>query len=130
METLIALAIVAALGFAQRFLYGFDHRWIMGRYEVLLRSLESDPHLSVRGRPTAVHSGWYLAFWGAVGAQFFLFVWWLIIADSVAQQAVKLFAYLAAFFTAVGIAALSFEAATLYRSYRQLRRQAEADRPR
>ena len=127
METYTALAAMMALGFVQRFLYGFDHRWVLARHEALVRPAVSNSHPSVRDDGAAVRSGWYVAFWGAAGAQFFVFVWWLILADSVTQQTVKLVAYLAAFFTLIGIAALSLEATALYRSYRRLRRQAEAD---
>ena len=127
MDTFAAIAAMIALGFVQRFLYGFDHRWMRSRYEVLIRSIAESRSASTRDPWMAIGSGWYLACWGALGAQFVLLVWWLILADSVAQQALKLVAYLAAFFTAMGVLAMSFEAIVLYRRYRRLLRQAEAD---
>lgn len=122
METQTGLAVMIALGFVQRFLYGFDHRWVLARRESLVRSVTASRPPSDRDQWLTVDSGWYTAFWGAVGAQFFLLVAWLIAADTVTQQTLKLFAYLLAFFTAIGIASLAFEGTMAYRSYRRLLR--------
>lgn len=127
METFAAIAGMFALGFVQRFLYGFDHRWMLSRYDALVRSVAENRFASTRDPWIVVGSGWYVAFWGAFGTQLFLVVWWLILADTLAEPAVKLVAYLAAFFTMIGVLAMSAEASVLYRRYRRLLRQAEAD---
>jgi hypothetical protein len=127
MERFAAIAAMIALGLVQRFLYGFDHRWMLSRYDALVRSVAENPFTSTRDPWIAVGSGWYVAFWGAFGAQFVLLVWWLILDDTVAEKAVELVAYLAALFTAIGILGMSVEALVLHRRYRRLLRQAEAD---
>ena len=74
-----------------------------------------------------IGSGWYVAVWGAIGSQFLCFILWLIIADSLDQQAPRLAAHIIAFFAAIGLLAMCLEAIVLHRNYRRLLRQAEAD---
>jgi hypothetical protein len=75
----------------------------------------------------AVSSGWYVAAAGAIGSQILCFILWLILADSVAQQAPKLAARTIAFFTLMGLLGMCLETAVSYRTYRRLFREASAD---
>ena len=126
-EVFAALAAIFALGGLQRFIYGFDHRWMRNRHEALVRSVSESRSASTRDPSIVVGSGWYVALWGALGAQLICLILWLILADSLAQQAPRFVAYVVAFFTAIGVLAMCLEGIVLYLGYRRLLRQAEAD---
>ena len=119
METFAALAAIFALGAVQRFVYGFDHRWMRNRHDALVRIHQ--------GTFDAVGSGWWVAAAGAIGAQILCFILWLILADNLAQQAPRLAAHIVAFFTMIGVLAMCLEAAVLHLTHRRLVRQAKTD---
>ena len=126
METFAAMAAIFALGAVQRFVYGFDHRWFRNRYDALLRTITDGRSAPTPEPSIAVGSGWYVAAVGAIGSQILCFILWLILADSLAQQAPRLAAHIIAFFTMIGLLGMSLEAVVLHLTYRRLR-QAEAD---
>jgi len=68
METFAALAAIFALGAVQRFVYGFDHRWMRNRHEALVRTIRESRSAPNRAPSMAVGSGWYVAAVGAIGS--------------------------------------------------------------
>ena len=57
--------------------------------EALVRSI-AESQLHRPGNPSmAVGSGWWVAAVGAIGSQILCLILWLILADSLAQQAAK-----------------------------------------
>ena len=127
METFAAIAGVFALFLVQRFVYGFDHRWMLGRYDALVRHVAENRTASGWDPLNVIGSGWPLALWGTVGMQLGFAMLWLILADTRAEPGVRLAAHLAAFLTATGVVGLLYEALLLYLRLRRLLRQAEAD---
>ena len=127
METFTALAAIFALGAVQRIVYGFDHRWMRNRHEALVRSITESQSALAREPSMAIGSGWWVAAVGAIGSQILCLILWLILADSLAQQAPRLAAHIIAFFTLIGLLGMCLETLVSHLTYRRLRRQAEAD---
>lgn len=112
----ISIALIVAVGVLQRFLYDYDHKWIHDRYDALL---SHDRDLSSSNQSALIRSGWYSAFFGALGTQCVLFVSWLIVGSFAQHEGIRLTAYLIAFYTTIGIFGFCLEASVLYRAYRR-----------
>ena len=69
MSTFTAIAIMVGLAFVQRFLYGFDDRWIQNRRDAIVSGIIGGRPASTQDRWTLVYTGWTGAVAGAVGVQ-------------------------------------------------------------
>ena len=57
METYTALFAIFVLGAVQRFVYGFDHRWMRSRYDALVRSIAESRSAGTRDPSVMIGSG-------------------------------------------------------------------------
>jgi len=65
MSTFTAIAIMVALALVQRFLYGFDDRWIQNRRDAIVSGVIGGRPASTQDRWTLVYTGW----WGGLAGQ-------------------------------------------------------------
>ena len=127
MSTFAVVAIMLALALAQRFLYGFDDRWIQNRRDAIVSGIIGGRPASTEERWVLVYTGWTGAVAGAVGTQILLSLAWIILAQSVDQKELKLFAYVTVFFTWIGVLAWLAETFVSYMRFRSLLRESETD---
>ena len=127
MSTFTAIAIMVALAFVQRFLYGFDDRWIQNRRDAIISGVIGGRSASTQDRWTLVYTGWTGALAGAVGVQVALSLGWIILGQSIDQQELQLFAYVGVFMTWIGVFNWLYQGVVSYMRFKSLLREAESD---
>jgi hypothetical protein len=126
MSTFTAIAIMVGLAFVQRFLYGFDDRWIQNRRDAIVSGIIGGRPASTQDRWTLVYTGWTGAVAGAVGVQVALSLGWIILGQSIDQREPQLFAYVAVFMTWIGVFNWLYQGVVSYMRFRSLLRESES----
>ena len=127
MSTFTAIAIMVALALVQRFLYGFDDRWIQNRRDAIVSGVIGGRPASTQDRWTLVYTGWWGALAGTVGVQIGLSLGWIVLGQSIDQKELQLFAYVAVFMTWIGVFNWLYQGVVSYMRFKSLLRQAESD---
>ena len=127
MSDFTRLVLIFAISIPHMFLYLAYEKWLQDRAEAISTGVVRGVSVSTKHRRMLVLNSWASAVFGWLGAQSVWTIGYLLLARSVDTEEVKLFVYLIAFFSVIGLLNWIYQAGAWYFHLRSELRQAEAD---
>jgi len=127
MSDLAAAGMILALAVFVLFFYFFLDKWIQDRVAVILTGVLHGVSISTKDRWTLLRTSWLGTIFGGVGLMLIQILMWIVLGRQVANDELRLLAYLNGFFAAIGVANWVYQGATQFPHLVSVLRQAEAD---